>query len=407
MDTITETSINASRNPGESSAISTLIKHRRSPPLVVDTLEAEELMEHGSSVPLILQDDDHEPSSGLPEEEAHQQQQTHSTTYEDAVKLCFGAAGIYLAYLSYGNMQENLFRFQANDGTKFRYVWFLQVLESLVNIGVGAMGRYVFGGTKGLPFMPFATSGVSQVFSKVFTSLSLAAGLSFPVCILTKSAKMVPVMLGQLILGDCRYTLKDYLIAAAIVGGTALLSLGESSSPSRDKARPSNTSTGMMFILLSLVFDGVTAGLQKRLKQDAVKVGLMPTPYDFMLFTNMTMAAVAMCIAFLTNDFLEGWAFVTANPAVFRMILTCCLCSAVGQSFIFFVVAHFDPLVCSTVTTTRKIMSVVWSITTKGHTLSHQGYVGLLVAVLALVLELHGKVALPSRRYQPKAYLED
>jgi UDP-galactose transporter B1 len=218
---------------------------------------------------------------------------------------------------------------------------------------------------------------------------------------------MVPVMLGQLILGDCRYTLKDYLIAAAIVGGTALLSLGESSSPSRDKARPSNTSTGMMFILLSLVFDGVTAGLQKRLKQDAVKVGLMPTPYDFMLFTNMTMAAVAMCIAFLTNDFLEGWAFVTANPAVFRMILTCCLCSAVGQSFIFFVVAHFDPLVCSTVTTTRKIMSVVWSITTKGHTLSHQGYVGLLVAVLALVLELHGKVALPSRRYQPKAYLED
>jgi UDP-galactose transporter B1 len=69
----------------------------------------------------------------------------------------------------------------------------------------------------------------------------------------------------------------------------------------------------------------------------------------------------------------------------------------VGQSFIFYIVAHFDPLVCSTVTTTRKIMSVVWSIATKGHSLSEQASLGLLVAVSALLLEVQGKV---SYRYQ-------
>jgi UDP-galactose transporter B1 len=326
-----------------------------------------------------------------------------------AWKLCFGAAGICLAYLAYGNMQEDLFRYRAPaDGSNFRNAWFLQVLESCSNIFVGVAARHVLGGTKGLPVMPFVTSGASQVFSKVFTSLALAAGLSFPVCILAKSAKMVPVMLGQLALGGCSYTLRDYCIAAAIVGGTALLTLGEQGKQEgvRDDVDRSNNSinnsnngdysnttyAGLAFILISLVMDGVTAGLQKRLKQDAATSGKIPTPYDFLLFTNMSMAATALPIAVMSGDWVAGWAFCAANPAVRRMIGTCCVCSVVGQSFIFYIVAHFDPLVCSTVTTSRKIMSVVWSIATKGHSLSEQASLGLLVAVSALLLEVQGKV---------------
>jgi UDP-galactose transporter B1 len=252
--------------------------------------------------------------------------------------------------------------------------------------------------------MPFATSGASQVFAKVFTSLALAAGLSFPVCILAKSAKMVPVMLGQLALGGCSYTLRDYCIAAAIVGGTALLTLGEqdketgvSNDGNNNGDYFDNTLAGLAFILISLLMDGVTAGLQKRLKQDAATSGKIPTPYDFLLFTNMSMAATALPIAVMSGDWVAGWAFCAANPAVRRMIGTCCVCSVVGQSFIFYIVAHFDPLVCSTVTTSRKILSVVWSIATKGHSLSEQASLGLLVAVLALLLEVQGKA---SYRYQ-------
>jgi UDP-galactose transporter B1 len=319
----------------------------------------------------------------------------------DAWKLCFGATGIYLAYLVYGSVQEDVFRFRAADGSNFRNAWFLQVLESCANIVVGVAGRHVFGGTKGLPFMPFATSGASQVFAKVFTNLALAAGLSFPVCILAKSAKMVPVMLGQLALGGCSYTLRDYCIAAAIVGGTALLTLGEqdkqkgvSDDVDHDNSNNqyNNTYAGLGFIMFSLVMDGVTAGLQKRLKQDAATSGKIPTPYDFLLFTNMSMAATALTIAVISGDWTAGWAFCMANPALWRMILMCCVCSAVGQSFIFYVVSHFDPLVCSTITTTRKIMSVVWSIASKGHSLSEQASLGLLVAVSAILLEVQGKI---------------
>jgi UDP-galactose transporter B1 len=193
----------------------------------------------------------------------------------------------------------------------------------------------------------------------------MAAGLSFPVCILAKSAKMVPVMLGQLARGGCSYTLRDYCIAAAFVGGTALLTLGEKdkqegvsddlahddngSNSSNNGDYSNDTYAGLAFILVSLVMDGVTAGLQKRLKQDAVTSGKIPTPYDFLLYTNMSMAATALPIAVMSGDCVAGWAFCAANPAVRRMIGTCCVCSVVGQSFILYIVAHFDPLVCSTV----------------------------------------------------------
>lgn len=108
-------------------------------------------------------------------------------------KLMFGVFGIYAAYLSYGMYQEDLYRFRAPDGSSFNSVWFLQVLESAASIALGAMGRQFMGGTKNLRLRPFFLSGAAQVFAKVFMSLSLVMGASFPVATLAKSAKIVPV----------------------------------------------------------------------------------------------------------------------------------------------------------------------------------------------------------------------
>lgn len=61
-----------------------------------------------------------------------------------------------------------------------------------------------------------------------------------------------------------------------------------------------------------------------------------------------------------------------SNPKVLESILYFSACSAAGQSFIFFTISVFDPLICTTVTTTRKIFSVLFSIVIYGHTMSMQ-----------------------------------
>lgn len=305
----------------------------------------------------------------------------------DGLKLLIGAGGIYGAFLYYGSLQEDVFRYVAADGTSFKQAWFLQVLEALANVLIGFVGMQITGPTVGIPLRMFAISGAAQVSAKACTSLALANGLSFPVATLAKSGKMAPVMAGSLVLGGASYTAREYLQVAAIIGGTAIVSLG------KKKGSESSSMMGVFYIVMSLVLDGVTAGFQKRLKTETAKVGVKPKPYDFMFWTNLFMCLTAVVIAGALGEIQSGVAFLIGNPEILSKIINFAICSAVGQSFIFYTIANFDPLVLSTVTTTRKIFSVLLSIFLKGHSLSMMGWSGIAMACGGILSELQNSAS--------------
>ena len=301
----------------------------------------------------------------------------------DVAKLLIGAGGIYGAFLYYGSLQEDVFRYVAQDGNSFKQAWFLQVLESLANVIIGFIGMYLSGPTLNIPKSWFAISGAAQVTAKACTSLSLANGLSFPVATLAKSGKMAPVMVGSLVLGGAKYDLREYLQVAAIIGGTAIVSMGK-----KKGGDTASSAMGVFYIVMSLVLDGVTAGFQKRLKTETAKVGVKPKPYDFMFWTNLYMCLTASVIAAGLGEMHTGVAFCLGNPEILSKIIKFAICSAVGQSFIFYTIAQFDPLVLSTITTTRKIFSVLLSIFLKGHSLSLMGWSGIALACGGILSEL-------------------
>lgn len=306
----------------------------------------------------------------------------------DGVKLLVGAGGIYAAFLYYGSLQEDVFRYTSADGIQFKQAWFLQVLEALANVIVGFAGMQLMGPTKDIPLRMFAISGASQVSAKACTSLALANGLSFPVATLAKSGKMAPVMAGSLLLGGATYSVREYLQVAAIIGGTAIVSMGK-----KKGGGSGNSALGVAYIIGSLVLDGVTAGFQKRLKAETAKVGVKPKPYDFMFWTNLFMCGTAAVVALGLGEFTSGLAYCAANPEILSKVVKFALCSAVGQSFIFYTISNFDPLVLSTVTTTRKIFSVLLSIFMKGHSLSATGWSGIALACAGIVSELQAKAS--------------
>lgn len=250
---------------------------------------------------------------------------------------------------------------------------------------VGGVGLLLTGRTAGLPLDLFALSGATQVCAKAFTSLALAAGVSFPVVTLAKSGKMVPVMIGSLLLGGASYTLREYASVAAIIAGTTIVSMGKKSTG------PASSPLGILFVVLSLVCDGVTGGVQKRLKAKTKEKGAEPKPYDLMFWTNLFMAVTAAVFALALQEVNTGIAFCVNNPVIFGKIVKFAICSAVGQSFIFYTIANFDPLVCTTVTTTRKVFSVLLSIFLHGHQLSPQGWFGLSLASAGILSELQDK----------------
>ena len=324
----------------------------------------------------------------------------NNDTKSRVMQLLFGAGGIYASFLYYGSLQEDVFRYESEDGTKFTHAWYLQVLESLANVIFGTIALIVmgvtsnsrnssqwWGGTPNLPKKPFVSSGFSQVCSKAFTSLALANGLSFPIATLAKSGKMAPVMIGSLLLGGATYGLRDYLQVTAIIVGTAILSMSKKKSSTSE-----STTLGVVFILLALVMDGITGGVQKRLLADMKRVQITPQPYDLMTYTNLFMMIFAFLISCILGEFTKGFEYCVSNPKVFSLIWKFSLCSAIGQSFIFYTVARFDPLVCSTVTTTRKILSVLYSIFFKGNSIAGQGWFGLVLAIGGIASEVVHKV---------------
>merc|ERR1719506_1050405 len=94
---------------------------------------------------------------------------------------------------------------------------------------------------------------------------------------------------------------------------------------------------------------------------------------------------------FVLGEFQPGCAFLASNPGIFVDILRFGACSAVGQSFIFYMISTFDPLVCTAVTTTRKVFSVLLSIFLKGHKLNAQGWTGIAIACSGILGELEHK----------------
>jgi UDP-galactose transporter B1 len=193
---------------------------------------------------------------------------------------------------------------------------------------------------------------------------------------------------------------------------------GTTETASSSVVGPVTSIAGLLWIGSSLVMDGLTAGLQKKIR--SATVHCPPTTFDFLLLTNISMGVIAFIVSILlptqaiiiepndnntmtmdgapivyttisTNDFMGGYYFLKYNPICLRMVIILCSCSVIGQSFIFYIIAQFDPFVCSTITTTRKVLSVLWSIIIKGHVLSSYGKLGILCAISGMILEIHGK----------------
>ena len=51
-----------------------------------------------------------------------------STGMSKGLKLLIGAGGIYVSFLSYGKLHEQIFKYKSDDGEKFTFAFFLQAL---------------------------------------------------------------------------------------------------------------------------------------------------------------------------------------------------------------------------------------------------------------------------------------
>ena len=322
------------------------------------------------------------------------------------LKLLIGAFGIFSAFSYYGYLMDPIVKFETDSDENFgkKYAWFLQLMEAGANVLVGGAGILATQGgqvSPGLPFSDFGFTGASQVMSKAMFTLAQGYGLPFFLATLVKNAKMLPVMVGSIITTKKMPAARKWAQVGLIIAGCVLVTVGKKAKAAKAKndtaASPDASSSeflGFLCLAASLVGDGFTGGrqkgMQKAYEEKYPKKKLQP--YELMTFTNSGMMLVALAVSLARGEFFDGLAFLSKHYSeLLPMVVKFSFCSAIGQSAIFFTMANFDSLTVTTVTTTRKIFSVLLGIFQNGKPLEPMQWCGVGIASLGVLGELQEK----------------
>ncbi len=315
------------------------------------------------------------------------------------IKLLIFAGGIYTAFLQYGAAQEDIYKCpKSNKDCEKIDVWFVNCCEAIANVVVGGIALMIVGNINGLPIECLRISALFQQGAKGCTNLAMVYKMPFAITTLAKSGKMIPVMIGSIFIGGKKYSWAQIASVMAIVFGTVLVSMysGEK------KAHGSSTSTasndlsqyiGIGFLVASLAFDGVVAGKQTEMDNKCKEKKIPPSysrAFAMMFWTNLFMSGIALLAAIFNYE--KTINFLTNHGEIYKLIGTFAICSAVGQTFIFLTINEFDPLTTTTITTTRKIFSVLLSIYRNNTPVEPLGWLGLAVASAGIVYDIIEKV---------------
>ena len=295
-------------------------------------------------------------------------------------KLVFAVAGIFFAFGAFAVLQEDVYR-TSYAGERFSATFLVLIVERGVNTAVGAVGAFLLARSgRGdasadrvrsrsepktrVPVAAIATSGVSQMLAMAFANEALRF-VSFPTQVLGKSCKMIPVMIGGVVAGR-KYRASQYAQVAVVTAGVVAFNLGKPRRGHAGAPVAEDSAYGLALIAASLAMDLVTAALQDRVKTATARLNPdrarpKTSMFESMLWTNAGGACAAFLLAAGTGQLGTGLAFCARHVAAARNVAFYALASVIGQLFVYFTITEFDPLVLSTVTTTRKIFSTVYS----------------------------------------------
>ncbi|CAM6046025.1 unnamed protein product, partial [Sphagnum compactum] len=289
--------------------------------------------------------------------------------------LCVVA--IYASYISQGVLQEKLStKKYGQDGQRFQYLAFLHLPQcamcflwsfSMLSIWQGQPR------SKPPPLRAYCAPSVSNTIGPACGILALRY-ISFPAQVLAKSSKMIPVMLMGAIVYGVRYTLQEYLCTLLVAGGVSIFALGKNTSISSKVASP-NAPLGYGLCLLNLGLDGFTNASQDSLTARYQHINA----WHIMMGMNLWGTIYMSLFMFLVPGAggFPAWSFCASHPDVSWDIFWFCLCGAIGQNFIFLTISRFGALANTTVTTTRKFVSILISSIWNKNSLSRQQWTGV------------------------------
>lgn len=200
--------------------------------------------------------------------------------------------------------------------------------------------------------------------------------VSFPMLMLGKSFKMLPVMLWMTMLSQKKYEKKDYLVAIAVtIGVCTFVTTGDISSPmNRD-----SSVYGLLLLVGFCVFDSFTSSFQEKLFREH-----NTATSNQMLYINLGSSMLAFAACFATGEFSESLNFSLAHPPFVVDVSMLSAAAVAAQVFIFADIKELGALCLAATMNVRQVLSIILSCVYYSHPISFAQVLGLCITFIAL-----------------------
>jgi len=327
---------------------------------------------------------------------------TEGSSSVGAKHLVFCFVGLQASYLTWGYVQEKVMTRVYTTG-KFPSATFcvfsnrvLAVLIAMAITLVQHKGRLALPA----PWYAFAPCALSNSLSS-FGQYQALRYVSFPLQTISKSTKVIPVMLMGKLLNKKTYPTVDYVEALVISIGVSLFSLANSGSVMADSSGPGGAIVilGVSMLGLYVISDSFTSQWQSKLYQ------AHPTVDQFqMMFAVNTWAIIMTLFALVTSgELVATIKFLRLNPVAGIDNVTIAITSATGQLFIFYTIKTFGPVVFTIIMTTRQVFSIVLSCIIFGHSIPIPAMAGALAVFGAIFHRIKRQAKSAKNRSQQKS----
>jgi len=265
----------------------------------------------------------------------------------------FYGAGIICTLVLYGLLQERIMTVPFG-GELFTVSAFLVLCNRACNVTYAASMIFASGESLAskAPIWKYLIISLSNVLATTCQYECLKY-VSFPVQMLGKSCKMMPVMIWGIAISGKRHTPIDWVIAGCVTFGVMeFLMTGPMSSPSDNH----NSAKGLALLTVFLAADGLTSTFQEKLFKEH-----NTSKFNQMFYVNLFSALVSLVTVLAMGNMSECIAFCVAHSDFVGNVAVLSVAAASSQFFIYSQVKEFGAIVFAATMNVRQIFSVLVS----------------------------------------------
>ncbi|XP_072947795.1 adenosine 3'-phospho 5'-phosphosulfate transporter 2 [Epargyreus clarus] len=299
------------------------------------------------------------------------------TPYSPLVQFICCSAFVFICYLAYGYFLELIFSVPEVKPVSL-YITFVQFAITTLLSFIESLIRNPI--KRKVPLRTYAILAALTLGTMSFSNLALSY-LNYPTQLIFKSCKLIPVMIGSVIILGKRYNFLDYVAAIIMCIGLTMFTLADA------KTSPNFDIVGVLVISLALLCDAIIGNVQeKAMKQ------FQASNNEVVFYSYAIASLYLLAITGFSGVLVEGFSYCARNyETMYTNILLLSVSGYLGLQAVLSLVRLCGAAVAVTVTTARKALSIAVSFLLFSKPFVFQyAWSGMLV-VLAIYLNHYSK----------------